>query len=341
MSSQDVHEQAVVSTHCVAVIAGMGPGSTPSVRIVNPNDLGHDISNFNTVASDSGGLYVASGDINGDGNADVVAGQHGVVKFRDSGGSAIAQDLTPYGAFGGEIRVAVADLNGDNRAEVITAPGPGGGPHIRAFTLPLGASDLVPYGQGNLGSGIMAYDPNFHGGVYVAAGDINGDNLAEVVTSAGPGGGPHVRGFNADGNPVNGSLGSGFMAYAPNFTGGVRVALGNFSGSHVIVTGAGPGGGPHVREFTVSSFNVAQAAGQAGEGWYAYAPAFTGGVFVAVGDIDTDDATEIITGAGAGGGPHVRAFDATSAPVPGQMGSGIMAFSPSFSGGVTVATGKV
>ena len=43
--------------------------------------------------------------------------------------------------------------------------------------------------------------------------------------------------------------------------------------------------------------------------FYAYAPNFTGGVRVAVGDVNGDGTPDIITAPGAGGGPHIKVFD--------------------------------
>ena len=46
----------------------------------------------------------------------------------------------------------------------------------------------------------------------------------------------------------------------------------------------------------------------------------------------------LMTGAGAGGGPHVRVFDMTGASSP-SVSPDFFAFDPSFTGGVRVATG--
>ena len=69
------------------------------------------------------------------------------------------------------------------RAEVVTAAGPGGGPHVHAFRV----ADRAVIG------GFMAYDPAFAGGVRVACGDLNADGAAEIITGPGEPGGPHVR----------------------------------------------------------------------------------------------------------------------------------------------------
>ncbi|MCK5416126.1 S8 family serine peptidase [Candidatus Parcubacteria bacterium] len=94
-----------------------------------------------------------------------------------------------------------------------------------------------------------------------------------------------------------------FLAFNEFFMGGVTVSAGdiNGNGKDEIVVGAGNGGGPHVRIFDKKG-NV---KGQ----FFAYANNFRGGVNVAVGDIDGDGIDEIVTGAGNGGGPHVRIFD--------------------------------
>jgi hypothetical protein len=72
-------------------------------------------------------------------------------------------------------------------------------------------------------TGFFAYAPAFAGGVRVAAADLDGDGRAEIITAPGPGGGPHIRAFKLNTNGLVTEL-AGFLAYSPNFTGGVFVA---------------------------------------------------------------------------------------------------------------------
>src|SRR4051794_7920963 len=65
--------------------------------------------------------------------------------------------------------------------------------------------------------------PAFTGGVSVAAGDVNGDGFPDIVTGAGPTGGPHVKAFSGK----DGSELFSFYAYDAGFTGGVNVAVGD------------------------------------------------------------------------------------------------------------------
>jgi FG-GAP-like repeat len=112
------------------------------------------------------------------------------------------------------VRVASCDMTGDGVPEIVTAAGPGGGPHVRVFDGETGAQLPGPWGS------FFAYDPAFTGAVFVACADVNGDRVPDIVTGPGAGGGPHVWVFSGmDGTEI-----TGFFAYAAAFTGGVFVA---------------------------------------------------------------------------------------------------------------------
>jgi hypothetical protein len=226
-------------------------------------------------------------------------------------------------AFTGGVRVAMGDVNGDGTPDIIVGPGPGGGPHVRVFDGATGTQLPGPVGS------FFAFDPAFTGGVFVAAGDINGDGKADVIVGADAGGGPHVKVFDG----ATGAVLQSFFAFDPAFTGGVRVAATpvNSVGQEAnIIVGAGPGGGPHVKVFDGTTLAVLRS-------FFAYSPGFTGGVYVAGGDVNGDGSADIITGAGAGGGPHVQAFSG----MDGTVLQSFMAFGAGFAGGVRVAAGDV
>ncbi|MSR32394.1 MAG: trypsin-like serine protease [Gemmataceae bacterium] len=218
-------------------------------------------------------------------------------------------------AFSGGIRLALGDVNGDGFVDIITAPGPGGGPNIKVFS----GVDF------SLINNFFAYEPEFTGGIYVGAGDLNGDGFDDILVGAGEGGGPRVRVFSGNGLGVL----KDFFVYDPAFTGGVRVSAGLIDGDSIydIITGAGPGGGPHVMAFS----GLASAPFLS---FFAYDAAFTGGVYVAAGGIGGSSLDRIVIGAGEGGGPNVRAFDAL-----GNMSANFFAYPAGFTGGVRVSTG--
>lgn len=223
-------------------------------------------------------------------------------------------EFDAYPGFMGGVRVAVADVTGDAVPDIITAPGAGGGPHIKVYS---GAT-------GQVVSEFYAYDASFASGVYVAAGDVDGNGVAEIITAAGEGGGPHVKVFSG-----SGAVQRQFFAYAPNMNSGVRVAVGDFNGDARtdIITAPGAGSGPHIKVFS----------GNPNQGvldeFFAYGGGFAGGVYVAAGDVDGDGLADIVTGPGAGGGPHVKVFKGGSHD---SVLDEFFAYEASFLGGVRV-----
>jgi hypothetical protein len=213
------------------------------------------------------------------------------VKMFDAQTGALVFDFLAYRpSFRGGVRVAVGDVNGDSVADLITGAGPGGRAHVKVF-------------DGNnraLLSSFRAYVAPLRGGVFVAAGDIDGDRQAEVITGAGRGGAAHVKVFDG----LSAAVVQNYRAFGPTFRGGVRVAAGDLDGDNRddVIASAGPGGVPHVKVFS-------GVTGATLRSFLAYAAPFRRGVFVAAGDVNRDGFSDIITGAGAGGLPHVKVFD--------------------------------
>lgn len=206
-------------------------------------------------------------------------------------------------------QVASIDLNQDGSRETVVA----GDSKVEIFNS-----------RGEKISSFYPYDENYDKGINFAFGDLNHDGKMEIVTGTLRGGGPHVRIFNWQGRLIH----PGFFAYGKNFRGGVTVAVGDTDGNGwpEIITGAGFGGGPHIRVFSGGGKLMHP-------GFFAYDPSFRGGVNVAMADLDGNGRAEIITGPGIGGSPDVKVFDAKDFSLKAEF----FAFRAESRGGVMVA----
>jgi hypothetical protein len=223
-------------------------------------------------------------------------------------------------SFTGGIDVAAADIDDDGKAEIITAPGPGGGPHIKIFKL-----------DGKLVKEFFAYDTNFTGGVFVSAADMENDGQSEIVTGAGPGGGPHVKVFDAQG-----LMQQQLFPYDPNFRGGVDVAAIPSTSTSTrrtssrtaggFVTAPGKGGGPHLK--------VYDQDGKLKSEFFAYDGNFNLGVRVSAGNASSSNSgAEIGVMPASGGGPHAKLFSLSGS----QVYSNFVVFEPWWRGGYDIA----
>lgn len=181
--------------------------------------------------------------------------------------------------------------------------------------------------NGEITTDFFPFGKNYRGVATLASGDMGTDGTEEIIIGSGPGLEPLVKIFRQDG-----SLISEFFAYEPNYQSGITVAVCdlNSDGLRDIVTGTMSGGGPHIRIFSTSGEVLFSG------GYFAYAGDFRGGANVACGDVDGDGEADIITGAGLGGGPHIKVFDPY-----GNMKYEVFAGSARDNTGATVSVGDV
>jgi hypothetical protein len=253
---------------------------------------------------------------------------------------------TYFGAVGGE-SIAIGDVMPFSlikQNEIITGNGPGepGIVQIRSPSNQLMQS-FYPFGT--------AYTK----GIYVASADVVGDGQDDIIVGTGAGTVGVVKVYEY----VDGGLQliSTFLPFGPTYTGGVNVAAGNVTGP--LLTTANVGAAAEVVVGMASGGSTVEVYGYNDTGdsptyyqlrsFVAY-PGYTGGVTLAVADIDTQldtantstvnhDYASIITGE-ATGLPLVAIFNAQQPTV--TLRAEYYAYSPSIASddhGINVAAG--
>jgi hypothetical protein len=173
----------------------------------------------------------------------------------------------------------------------------------------------------------------------VAAGDITGDGVAELVITPDEGGGPRVT-VRRGGDFA--ALVDYFGINDPNFRGGVRAGVGdiNADGFGDVVLSAGFGGGPRISVWDGKFLSSVQFHNLMGD-FFAFDSSLRNGAYVSVGDVNGDGFGDIIAGAGPGGAPHIKVLSGsdllTFGPGSTQEFATFFAGDPGNRGGVRVA----
>jgi hypothetical protein len=198
-------------------------------------------------------------------------------------------------SFTGGVRVASADVNGDGVDDLVVAPGKGGGPRVRVID---GLTNAELYN-------FFVYEPSFRDGIYVAAGDVNGDGFDDLITGTDAGGGPRVTVYSGkDGSQI-----ADYFAYDSSLRGGVRIGTGDINGDGIaeVLTVPGQGATAEVVTWSMSPVRVVSR-------FAAFDPSYIGGAYVSGGTVGVDGRSLVIVGSGANypSDPVVRTFDGLS-----------------------------
>jgi fibronectin-binding autotransporter adhesin len=319
-----------------AVGSGAGANALVNIYDAKTNAIISTITPFGT--DYTGGVRVALADVTGDGVDDLIAatatGAGRVRVFDGMTGETIA-DFTPWSKSTGGAFVAAADVTGNGRVDVVIGSGAGVAPEVRVYE-----GEVLKPKQGEVSAptAVHTFTPTGASsafGVRVAAGDLNGDGKAEVIT------GSKNSVFANKLTLVHENVNHYVIAPSPRTvvsasqiqfspasdTAGVFVAVGDYSGTGRNDVAVGYSANKMARIRVVNGVDRRTRVMDA----FSFVAGPDGGVAVAMKDVSNDGKADVIA-AGAYGTSIVRILGGGT----GGLMASFTAFGSSYQGGVFV-----
>ena len=259
----------------------------------------------------------------------VGSGEAAALRVFDGSGESLIKSFSPFKS-GGSVKVATGDLDGDGGDEIISTLWAGSGNHPLVVISDKDGAQIASF---------RPMDNEYGYGYTLAAGDIDGDGIDEIIVGSGPGAfvPAAVKAYKYQSGVIQ-DTGVWFLAYDGGY--GVNVAGGDLSGSGSAKIITGPGPNP-LQNGEIKVWKV-DTAGGPGKWKAIFENSFEGlnskyGATVATGDLDGDGKLEIIVGAGPGydNDAHVKVFKGDGGPY------GLEFIAGSWRYGVNVAAGSV
>ena len=286
------------------IIAIPGWGFGPHLRAFQRN--GQEVTSFMIYNPGfRGGLQGVSADFDQDGREEIITAPSGaggpqvrIFRYRHGVFEIVDQFMAYSPVFRGGVNLAVDDLTGDGIPELVTVPRYGGSANVRIYQYDDGQFNLLDWA--------IVYNEQFHGGVNLAIGDLDGDNRAELITAPRSQGGPNVRVFGIN-NSGQIQERDNFLAYDDSYRGGLALATGDvdYDGDDELIIAPASPGGPNVRVYQYNSGDYSQLLD-----WFMVGGAsstFRNGLNIKAGDLNDDGRAEIVASP-LGAGPRVRVY---------------------------------